>query len=112
MADSHISVRGARGIQQVFPFPMQVPHRAPSEPKGVVYTKRWVVELLLDLAGYTSNSNLVDAVAVEPAAGEGAFLASMIERLADSCHRLARPISDCRNSLLAYELDEASAERA
>jgi hypothetical protein len=36
----------------------------------------------------------------------------MIERLADSCERLGRPISDCRGSLIAYELDEASAGRA
>jgi hypothetical protein len=36
----------------------------------------------------------------------------MIERLANSCERLGRPISDCRGSLIAYELDEISAERA
>jgi hypothetical protein len=89
-----------------------VPPAPALEPKGVVYTKRWVVELLLDLAGYTSSANLVDAVAVEPSAGEGAFLALMIERLADSCQRLGRPISDCRSSLIAYELDEVSADRA
>ena len=39
------------------------------EPKGVLYTKRWVLELLLDLAGYKPEANLVDAVAVGPAAG-------------------------------------------
>jgi hypothetical protein len=83
-----------------------------AEPKGVVYTKRWVVELLLDLGGYASCQNLVDAVAVEPSAGEGAFLVPMLERLADSCRRLGRPISDCRDSLIAYELDERSADRA
>jgi adenine-specific DNA-methyltransferase len=99
---------------------MQLPLLAPSrasefaalETKGVVYTKHWVVELLLDLAGYTSEANLVDAVAVEPAAGDGAFLGRMIERLADSCTRLKRPLSDCQSSLIAYELDNASAERA
>ena len=112
MANSHIAARGTRGIQQSFPFPVLVPRPAPLEPKGVVYTKRWVVELLLDLAGYVSEANLVDAVAVEPSAGQGAFLALMIERLADSCQRLGRPISDCRRSLIAYELDEESAERA
>lgn len=100
-----------RGMQLSFALPALVPRPAPLEPKGVVYTKRWVVELLLDLAGYTSSANLVDAVAVEPSAGEGAFLALMIERLADSCQRLGRPISDCRKSLIAYELDEMSAER-
>lgn len=112
MSDSQAGIRSSRAIQQSFLLPELVPRLAPLEPKGVVYTKRWVVELLLDLAGYTSQSNLVDAVAVEPSAGEGAFLTLMIERLADSCQRLGRPISDCRESLIAYELDEVSAERA
>ena len=79
------------------------------EVKGVVYTKRWVVDLLLDLSGYRAEANLVDAVAVEPAAGEGAFLGPMIERLVRSCQRLGRPMLDCRDSLIAYELDNESA---
>ena len=82
------------------------------EAKGVVYTKRWVVELLLDFAGYRSDNNLVDAVAVEPAAGDGAFLRSMVERLVQSCRRLGRPLSECEGSLIAYELDDDSADRA
>jgi adenine-specific DNA-methyltransferase len=82
------------------------------EPKGVVYTKAWVVGLLLDLADYRSDSNLVDAVAVEPAAGDGAFLGPMIERLIASCRKYGRPLADCRGSLVAYELDVASAYRA
>ena len=81
-------------------------------PKGVVYTKPWVVELLLDLAGYTTQSNLVDALAVEPAAGEGAFLVPMALRLAASCLRQDRPLIDCESSLIAYELDDGSAETA
>ena len=70
------------------------------EPKGVVYTKAWVVELLLDLAEYRSDNNLVDAVAIEPAAGDGAFLGPMIERLIASCRKFGRPLSDCRGSLV------------
>jgi hypothetical protein len=104
-----------RGIQQSFTLaalPASSERLLLSESKGVVYTKRWVVDLLLDLAGYTSSMNLVDAVAVEPAAGEGAFLGPMAERLVDSCQRLSRPISDCSNALIAYELNETSAERA
>jgi hypothetical protein len=103
-----------RGIQRSFPLTALLPSERlpPIDPKGVVYTKRWVVELLLDLAGYTSNINLVDIVAVEPAAGEGAFLGPMAERLVESCQLLGRAISDCCDALIAYELDEASAERA
>jgi adenine-specific DNA-methyltransferase len=112
VGNSQTPIRNLRGVQQSFFVPPQVPRLATLEPKGVVYTKRWVVELLLSLAGYISDFNLVDAVAVEPAAGDGAFLGPMIERLVDSCLRLGRPISDCRDSLIAYELEEASAERA
>ena len=82
------------------------------EPKGVVYTKPWVVELLLDLAGYSAQANLVDALAVEPAAGEGAFLVPMVQRLVASCLRQNRPLSDCESALIAYELDDASAATA
>lgn len=112
MAVTETPMRTMRSIQQslslaVLPVPPLL-----LEPKGAVYTKRWVVELLLDLAGYIPESNLVDALAVEPAAGDGAFLGPMIERLADSCRRLGRPLTDCADSLIAYELDEKSAERA
>jgi len=54
----------------------------------------------------------VDAKAVEPAAGDGSFLAPMIERLVDSCQRLGRDLLDCENSLVAFELDDRSAARA
>jgi adenine-specific DNA-methyltransferase len=112
VGNSQPSIRTARAAQLPLMIPSRVAGIGVAESKGVVYTKRWVVELLLDLAGYTAGANLVDAVAVEPAAGEGAFLVPMIERLADSCRRLGRPISDCCHSLIAYELDEGSADRA
>ncbi len=114
MANNQISRSGGtRGIQLqlIAPFPCPM-HFAVVEPKGVVYTKRWVVELLLDLSGYCSDKNLVDALAVEPAAGNGAFLGLMVERLVESCRKLGRSFSECQNSLLAYELDEKSAARA
>ena len=52
---------------------------------GAVFTRRWVVELILDLAGYTSDRDLAAMRAVEPACGSGAFLGPMVERLALSC---------------------------
>jgi adenine-specific DNA-methyltransferase len=106
-------VRPMRGIQQTLIPPARSPvSPLPVEAKGVVYTKRWVVELLLNLAGYRSEINLVDALAVEPAAGEGAFLGPMVERLVESSERLGRSLFDCRDSLIAYELDDESAGRA
>lgn len=75
------------------------------EAKGVVYTRRWVVDLILDLVGYRPELDLAAMTAVEPAAGEGAFLIPMVERLLDSLRRHNRPITDARDALLAYELD-------
>ncbi|ALA58383.1 Eco57I restriction-modification methylase domain-containing protein [Nitrospira moscoviensis] len=107
---SSISTQGIQ-LQLLTPSPGS-PTIAAVEPKGVVYTKRWVVELILDLSGYSPERNLAAALAVEPAAGDGAFLGPMIERLLESCRRVGRSLSDCRGSLLAYELDELSAARA
>jgi adenine-specific DNA-methyltransferase len=112
VAISQTAIRTTRGGQLALIAPPRPPRLAPFEIKGVVYTKRWVVELLLDLAGYISTRNLVDAVAVEPAAGDGAFLGPMIERLMESCSKLRRPIQECLGSLIAYEVDESSAHRA
>lgn len=53
-----------------------------------------MVDLLLDLAGSVPQ-NLVDAVAVEPSVGEGAFPCLMIERLIDSCWLGGRSIALC-----------------
>ncbi len=75
---------------------------------GAVYTRAWVVELLLDLAGYAAPRNLVDARAVEPSAGEGAFLLPMVARLLDACRTQQRPWLDCLNSLRAYDIDAAA----
>lgn len=114
MADHHFTPPVAtRGIQ--LPLIGSLPRVSPvlpTEPKGVVYTKRWVVELLLDLSGYCPDENLVDRLAIEPAAGDGAFLGPMIERLVASCRKFGRSLSDCRHSLMTYELDEQSAHSA
>lgn len=79
------------------------------ESKGVVYTKPWVVDLILDLVGYRPEQDLASLYAVEPAAGEGAFFLPMIRRLLDSIEKHGRPLTDACEALRAYELDERSA---
>jgi len=88
---------------------MAVPIEAPA---GVVYTKSWTVEIILDLAGYTSDRRLADLVALEPAAGDGAFLRGMVRRLVESCRSHKTPIEKAENALQAFEIDPASAEKA
>ncbi len=41
-----------------------------SEEFGEVFTRRWVVDLILDLVGYTDDRDLASLKALEPACGE------------------------------------------
>ncbi|MCW5969636.1 MAG: Eco57I restriction-modification methylase domain-containing protein [Blastocatellales bacterium] len=68
--------------------------------------------MILDLAGYTSGRDLAAFRAVEPAAGEGAFLTAMIRRLVESCRQNGQSLADCREAIFAYELDDHSAAAA
>ncbi len=54
---------------------------------GEVFTRRWVVELILDLVGYTPDRDLAAMVALEPACGTGAFLVPMVEQADIFRHR-------------------------
>ncbi|HET9898701.1 MAG TPA: Eco57I restriction-modification methylase domain-containing protein [Streptosporangiaceae bacterium] len=83
-----------------------------SELGGVVYTRPWVVNLILDLVGYRAGEDLAVVHAVEPSAGEGAFLVPMIRRLMSSASARGRDFADLRDSIRAYELDAPSAQRA
>lgn len=87
------------------------PARVP-EKRGAVYTKPWVTELILDMAGYDASGDLAMKFAVEPAVGEGAFLAPMAVRLIRSALSKGREPLECQGSLLAYELDQESADVA
>jgi adenine-specific DNA-methyltransferase len=87
------------------------PAKAP-EKRGAVYTKPWVTELILDMVGYNASGDLATKLAVEPAAGEGAFLAPMAVRLIRSALSKGREPLECQGSLLAYELDQESADVA
>jgi len=97
----------------VIPTSRQLPRAVSvTEPRGVVYTRRWIVELILDLAGYRPQEDLARRYVVEPSAGEGAFLVPIIERLLESLTKHGRPLLDAQDSIRAYELDPAAASHA
>ena len=79
---------------------------------GVVYTKPWMVELVLDLAGYLPEKRLAELVALEPSAGDGAFLSAMVRRLVESCERHGTPLAKATSALQAFEIDPEAAEKA
>jgi adenine-specific DNA-methyltransferase len=79
---------------------------------GEIFTKRWVVELILDLVGYTADRDLGDLVALEPACGTGAFLVPMVERLSASLRAHDRDPGDALSAIRAHDLLPANVNAA
>ncbi len=76
----------------------------PAGAHGEVFTRRWVVDLILDLAGYRASTDLGASVIVEPACGAGAFLVPIIERLVKSCATHGRSVADTGTAIRAFDL--------
>ncbi len=79
---------------------------------GVVYTRAWVVDLMLDLVGYDTSADLGAQTIVEPGCGDGAFLSRIVPRLAASAKEHGRSLDSLTDAIRGYELDPGSAERA
>lgn len=77
---------------------------------GEVFTRGWVVELILDLVGYTPERDLATFTIVEPACGSGAFLGPIVQRLSASCKLHNRDLDEAKQALQAFDLLEANVE--
>lgn len=85
----------------------------PGANYGEVFTRRWVVDLILDLVGYTPDRDLASMVLVEPSCGTGAFLGAVIDRLVESAATHSRDLAAVGASpVRAFDLLDANAELA
>lgn len=84
----------------------------PDGEHGEVFTRRWVVDLILDLVGYTADAGLSQKLIVEPSCGCGAFLVPIVERLMESCRHDDVQLADCGGAIRAFDLLEHNAERS
>lgn len=77
-----------------------------AEGRGAVFTRREVVDFILDLAGYTCSAALLERRALEPSFGDGDFLLPLVERLVASWKRYGNgdAKSDLSNCVRAVEL--------
>ncbi len=75
-----------------------------------MFTRRWVVELILDLVGYRAEADLGAAVIVEPSCGCGAFMNPIVERLAESCARHGRSLDEMGSAIRGFDLLEHNAD--
>ncbi len=77
------------------------------DSRGAVFTRREVVDFILDLAGYTADQPLYKKRVLEPSFGAGDFLLPIVERLL-SAWRISRPkasaFEDLSNAIRAVEL--------
>jgi len=90
----------------VYPMPASsvTANEIPVANYGEVFTRRWVVDLILDLSGYTPDKDLANLKVVEPACGSGAFLAALVERLVESARRHGREPASIRRAIVARDL--------
>lgn len=79
-----------------------------SSDLGEVFTRRWVVELILDLVGYVDTADLAFKIAVEPACGQGAFVVPMVERLLRSCAAHGRDVRTAQAAIRAFDLSDVN----
>ena len=82
------------------------------EARGAIFTRREVVEFILDLVGYTVNRPLHELRLLEPSFGDGDFLLVAIERLLISWRDRETsehdPVAALSNAIRAVELHEAT----
>ena len=75
--------------------------------RGAIFTRREVVEFILDLSGYTEDQPLYEKRLLEPSFGGGDFLLPIIERLL-TAWRVAKPngnaLDDLYDAIKAIEL--------
>ncbi len=77
---------------------------------GEVFTRRWVVEALLDLTGYTTERRLDEVVLVEPSIGTGAFLGPIVERLIASTRRHDVALDTLGGAIRGFDVQDAHVE--
>jgi hypothetical protein len=77
------------------------------EERGAIFTRREVVDFILDLSGYTSDKPLASMRLLEPSFGDGDFLLPAIERLLVAWKQDGSEVS-LADSVRAVELHKGS----
>lgn len=77
---------------------------------GEVFTRRWVVETILDLVGYTPDKDLANSRLLEPSVGSGAFFVPIVERLLLSAQEHNFPLEDLADAFFGFDLQSEHVE--
>jgi hypothetical protein len=88
--------------------------RSSVESRGAIYTRREVVDFILDLVGYTDDQNLASKSLLEPSFGAGDFLLPAVERLMSSLKGGTQQSADSerlKHCIRAVELNRDAFEK-
>jgi hypothetical protein len=105
-------------LQLELPFSVPQTQSLPAEAspgeRGAVYTRREVVEFILDLVGYTQERDLWECRLLEPSIGNGSFLWPSIQRLLASYQRRSGSgsiVQDLGQAVRAVEIHGESMQK-
>jgi adenine-specific DNA-methyltransferase len=115
--EDHGHVTSASRASVVGPLPTAAPVSGSGPIRdvtelGAIFTKRWVAELVLDLAGYVPGNSLHSSTVLEPACGDGAFLEVIVNRLVEDCRLAGASLADAAGAVVAFDLDTATVAAA
>jgi SAM-dependent methyltransferase len=79
---------------------------------GAVFTKEWVVDMMLDLCDYRAERDLSIIRLLEPSCGDGAFLQRIVKRLSYSLRAHGLTLNNARNAIRAYDLQGRNVDAA
>lgn len=85
------------------------------EERGAVFTRREVVDFILDLSGYTPDRPLHTMRLLEPSVGEGDFLIPIVDRLLAAQRHFAPggdPVADLSDAIRVVELSRSTLQAA
>lgn len=91
----------------------ELAHAGDTQERGAIFTRREVVDFILDLVGYTTDRPLHELSLLEPSFGEGDFLLPAVDRLLkvwNSYSTTCRPIEILGGCIRAVELHRSTHE--
>lgn len=99
-------------IQTTLPLEASLSDSDATSNYGEVFTREWVVNLILDLCGFTVDIDLCAHRLVDPACGNGAFLGPVTARIIESCRSHGRRLEEAESAVRAYDVQQSHVDSA
>ncbi|WP_245573703.1 Eco57I restriction-modification methylase domain-containing protein [Curvibacter lanceolatus] len=112
MNDLDIALVGQTSLPGLCPIAEAVQQLATDsgrDERGAIFTRKEVVDFMLDLVGYSADQDLTSARLLEPSFGGGEFVVAAVARLVESWKRRGC-VADLAACIYAVELHQSTFE--